>query len=261
MTIKECIDLVDNLKPNQYSIEDKVEWLTFLDHKVINDVLKTHEGYDGRYDLFDGYSPEKLGVGLIVPAPYDRVYTAYLNMKIDEANGETARYNNSAALYNAYWLEYKKWWNKTHMPISVTDSRYNRCPSGSKYDITDAMYEKLKRDLYFQLSDLFSKELGEDKIYNVIMNHVYNHVGEYTGKDGVDGKDGVGIVDFELAQSNGLEDTYAFKLSDGSTKAFVVKNGANGTSPNMDNYYTKQQINDMFGAYVNDIASLIGGNA
>ena len=29
MTIKECIDLVDNVKPNQYSIEDKVAWLSF----------------------------------------------------------------------------------------------------------------------------------------------------------------------------------------------------------------------------------------
>ena len=53
MTIKECIDLVDNVKPNQYSIEDKVEWLSYLDGTIINDVLKTHEGYDGSYDALD----------------------------------------------------------------------------------------------------------------------------------------------------------------------------------------------------------------
>lgn len=126
MTIKECIDRVDNLKPNQYSIEDKVEWLTFLDMKIVNDVLKTHEGYDGKYDDFTGYSPDNLGAPLIVPMPYDRLYTSYICMKIDEHNGETARYNNSASMYNSYLMEYKKWWNKNHMPISVTERRKRR---------------------------------------------------------------------------------------------------------------------------------------
>lgn len=123
MTIKECIDIVDNLKPNQYSIEDKVEWLSFLDQTIVNDVLKTHEGYHGEYEEFYGYSPDRLSVHLIVAPPYDRLYTAYLKMKIDEENGETARYNNSATMYNSYMMEYKRWYNKHHMPISVHERR------------------------------------------------------------------------------------------------------------------------------------------
>lgn len=123
MTIKECIDLVDNVKPNQYGIEDKVNWLSFLDGMLINDVLKTHEGYDGSYDLFGGYSYDKLNVELLVKAPYDRVYTAYLKMKIDEYNGETARYNNSATLYNSYLSAYKKHYNKHHMPLQTARMR------------------------------------------------------------------------------------------------------------------------------------------
>lgn len=116
MNIKECIDKVDNLKPNQYSIEDKVGWLSFLDGIIIEEVLKTHEGYDSRYDLFSGYSPDKLTEKLIADAPYDELYVAYLKMKIDEENGETARYNNSAAMYNAYYTMFKKHYNKTHLP-------------------------------------------------------------------------------------------------------------------------------------------------
>jgi hypothetical protein len=54
MTIKECIDIVDNAKPNQYGTKEKVMWLSFIDEIIINDVLKTHEGYDGRYDEFSG---------------------------------------------------------------------------------------------------------------------------------------------------------------------------------------------------------------
>jgi hypothetical protein len=86
MTIKECIDIVDNSKPNQYSTREKVMWLSFIDETIINDVLKTHEGYDGRYDDFTGYSEDKLSVPLIVKSPYDRLYTAYLKMKIDGEN-------------------------------------------------------------------------------------------------------------------------------------------------------------------------------
>ena len=123
MTIKECIDRVDSVKPNQYSIEDKVRWLSFIDHTIINDVLKTHEGYDQKYDEFDGYTEDRLSDGLIVEAPYDSLYEAYLKMKIDEENGETARYNNSATMFNSYMTSYKKYYNKHHMPLGEKSMR------------------------------------------------------------------------------------------------------------------------------------------
>lgn len=118
MTIKECIDAVDNVKPNQYSIEDKVKWLSFLDGIIINDVIKTHEGYRNQYEEFNGYSEDKLGTRLIVESPYDTLYVAYLKMKIDEENGETARYNNSATMFNSYLTAYKKHYNKHHRPLN-----------------------------------------------------------------------------------------------------------------------------------------------
>ena len=117
MTIQECIDIVDNVKPNQYGTEDKVRWLSFVDGIIINDVLKTHGDYEGQYDDFTGYSPDKTTVGLIAPPPYDRLYVAFLKMKIDEENGETARYNNSATMYNSYMMEYRKHYNKCHLPL------------------------------------------------------------------------------------------------------------------------------------------------
>lgn len=119
MTIKECIDLVDDVKPNQYSIENKVAWLSYLDGMIINDVIKTHEGYENEYEEFDGYSVDKLGMKLIVESPYDTLYVAYLKMKIDEENGESARYNNSATMFNSYYSVYKKHYNKLHMPLSL----------------------------------------------------------------------------------------------------------------------------------------------
>lgn len=132
MTIQECIDMVDNVKPNQYSVEDKVRWLSYLDGIIIEEVLKTHEDYDEKYDEFTGYSAERTGAGLIVGAPHDILYTAYLKMKIDEENGETARYNNSATMFNSYMLEYRKHYNRTHMPLSQGGAREWNSPISTK---------------------------------------------------------------------------------------------------------------------------------
>lgn len=194
MTIKECIDIVDSNKPNTYSIEDKVRWLSFIDEIIINDVLKTHEGYDGRYDLFEGYSADSVTIGLIVPSPYDRLYPAYLKMKIDGENGETARYNNSASLFNSYMMEYRKYYNKTHMPLSGDRPMppAHKCRPSER--LSEEEYENLKRDLYHMLSEYNAEMLSKDKIYDIVMSFVNNNIQMLrglNGKDGVDGKDGI----------------------------------------------------------------------
>lgn len=188
MTIKECIDQVDNVKPNQYGIEEKVEWLSFLDGIIINDVIKTHEGYNNEYEDFDGYSADKLGKKLIVDKPYDKLYVAYLKMKIDEANGETARYNNSATMFNSYLLEFKKYYNKTHMPLSI-HNRNNPKPTKQNggTQISGTELENIKREILSQLQELITDSLSNDKIYDIVMQYVYNHTNELKGKDGLDG--------------------------------------------------------------------------
>lgn len=185
MTIKECIDIVENIKPNQYTVADKVNWLTFVDMTIINDVLKTHEGYDGRYDLFEGYSPDKLTASLVVPTPYDRLYTAYLSMQIDRLNGETAKYNNSASLYNTYLLEYKRYYNKTHMPLDITRKGYGeKPPKKHTVGLTAAEYENLKRDLYFALSADVNEVISPDKLYDIVTSYAYNNIEMLKGADG-----------------------------------------------------------------------------
>lgn len=121
MTIKEAIDKVDGLKPNQYETEDKVEWLSSLDHQIYTDILLTHEGEASE---FKPYTVDDMDRKLIVDAPYTEVYTAYLKMKIDEENAETGRYNNSAILFNAYYDNFAKYWNKTHLPINKSNIRF-----------------------------------------------------------------------------------------------------------------------------------------
>ena len=185
MTIKECIDIVDSIKPNQYTIKDKVMWLSFIDEIIINEVLKTHEGYDGRYDSFEGYTEDKISVKLIVPSPYDRLYTAYLKMQIDKENGETARYNNSMVIYNTYMQEYRKHYNKTHMPLDITAKRISVNSSiKPTQGLSEAEYENLKRDLTFILTEYFNDTVSPDKLNDAITKYAQNNMEMLKGKDG-----------------------------------------------------------------------------
>lgn len=190
MTIKECIDIVDNIKPNQYTVKEKVGWLSFIDEIIINDVLKTHEGYDGRYDNFEGYSENKLSQTLIVPSPYDRLYTEYLKMRIDGENGEMAKYNNSAELFNSHMMEYRKYYNKTHMPLDVTRKNSRPNQKQGSLNLPDAVIENITRDLYARLSEDFAEMTSQDKIYDVVMSYVMNNAAMLKGQPGKEGEPG-----------------------------------------------------------------------
>lgn len=187
MTIKDCIDIVDNNKPNQYTIKEKVMWLSFIEQIIINEVLKTHEGYDGRYDDFEGYSEEKLSVTLIVPFPYDKLYPEYLKMMIDKENGETQRYNNSARSYNTYMTEYRKYYNKTHMPIDKTSRRAMPLPHKATVGLSDAEYENLKKDMTYILTEYFSGSVSPDKLYDAVTKYAQNNLEMLKGKPGKEG--------------------------------------------------------------------------
>lgn len=223
MTIKDCIDIVDNIKPNQYTIKEKVMWLSFIDEIIINEVLKTHEGYDGRYDNFEGYTEDKLSVTLIVPSPYDRLYTAYLKMKIDQENGETARYNNSAILYNSYMSEYRKYYNKTHMPLTI-GRRDVMPPRKVASGLSDAEYENLKKDLTFILTEYFSDTVSADRLSAIVTNYVQTNAEMLKGKDGYTPVKGV-----DYFTENELDTVRQdAKGDDGYSPNVVVSETANG---------------------------------
>lgn len=226
MTIKECIDNVDNIKPNQYGTEIKVQWLSFIDEIIINDVLKSHEGYDGRYDDFMGYSADKLSTPLIVPSPYDRLYPAYLKMRIDGENGETARYNNSAALFNTYMMEYRKYYNKTHLPLS-TPHKIPNPTNPNKLSVTEAQLEYLKRELYHVLSDDVGKALSDDKLYSIVTSYISNNIQMFKGKS-VDAPK-IGIVTLLASAWVGKDNLYSQRVN----IAGVTKNSQVDLTPDV----------------------------
>ena len=125
MTIAEIIDMVDDLKPNKFTDEQKISWLSDCDSVIFNDVISTHERQDGDPETFSGYAADVDGsTKLLVDAPHDQLYRYYLEMQIDQGNMEMAKYNNSAALYNQWLANYAGYYNRTHMPKSVKAFTY-----------------------------------------------------------------------------------------------------------------------------------------
>lgn len=139
MTILECITRVDSVKPNAYTVEEKVRWLSYLDASIKAQIIDTHEEEivetveetetseeTENIEEVKGlpYSCDRLTDELLVPFPYDELYMAYLKAKIDEENGETVRYNNTASSFNTLLSEFARAYNREHMPKKNTVLKY-----------------------------------------------------------------------------------------------------------------------------------------
>ena len=115
MTIMEALNRIDELKPNSYSTSEKIRWLSTLDGLVKTRVIDTHEG--GESVQFNGYTEDiDLDTVLLVEDLYADVYIKWLETQIDYANGEYAKYNNTAMAFNSAFTEYTNYYNRTHMP-------------------------------------------------------------------------------------------------------------------------------------------------
>lgn len=116
MTIIEAINRIDTLKPNSYTQQEKIKWLSTLDGIIKNEIIDTHKG--GENISFNGYNENTLlTTELLVPAPYDEVYLYWLESKIDYYTGETQKYNNSISMFNTAYSNYEKIYTRDHMPI------------------------------------------------------------------------------------------------------------------------------------------------
>ena len=115
MTVMEAIAHVDTVKPNGYSQDEKLRWLSVLDGTVKAEIIDTHEGAEdvtfAPYDEHTDFSQD-----LLVSAPYDEVYIRWLEAQIDYASGEYGKYNNSVKLFNTAYAAYERYYNRTHLP-------------------------------------------------------------------------------------------------------------------------------------------------
>ena len=143
MKIIEAIEKVDALKPNDYSREDKIGWLSTLDTTVKNEIIDTHEGAENV--IFSGYNSDTSpDTELLVPTPHDVMYLRWLEAQIDYHNGEIGRYSNSMTMFNSAYSAYAREYNRKHMPLSPNTiyvfrvEKYEKDPTTQRENIVDA---------------------------------------------------------------------------------------------------------------------------
>ena len=55
-------------------------------------------------------------VELLVEPPHSKLYAEYVMARIDYANGEYDKYDNSMQMFNAFWGEFSRWFARVYAP-------------------------------------------------------------------------------------------------------------------------------------------------
>ena len=115
MTISAAIAACDRMLPTTFAYGEKEAWLRELEARIREEIVRTHEGAEA---FLAGRAQEGEDA-LLAPSPHESLYLFYLLARIDLMNGETARYNESAALFNAQYDAFSAAYNRAHRPRSA----------------------------------------------------------------------------------------------------------------------------------------------
>ena len=113
-TLKEIIDGVDAEKPNAFDHDTKTRWLNEVEGRVQTDVFLI-----APVDIIQYAFNENQNTPLLVDPPHDKLYYAYLAARIDFANGEYEKYQNTMQLYNEFFAEFVRWFARNYHPADA----------------------------------------------------------------------------------------------------------------------------------------------
>ena len=125
VTIRDAIEQVDRLKPNQYTTDEKVRWLSVLDGQIWREAITQHDmPHD---DTFSGYDVgSDMDTELLVQDPYAvDIYINYLQSRIDRENAEISKYNQSITMYNTAYNTWLNLLTRTYRPLLT--GNYFKC--------------------------------------------------------------------------------------------------------------------------------------
>ena len=113
-TIKEIIERVDENKPNAFDTKQKMAWLSALDGKIAAEVMLMSIT---QVRLLEYRYPDHLDCEMLVSWPHEELYDLYLEAKIDFANGEYDKYQNSQAAFNSAYDDFVCWFVSNYDPV------------------------------------------------------------------------------------------------------------------------------------------------
>lgn len=113
MKIIEAISQIDDLKPNTYSMKQKILWLSNLESMVKRLVIDNHEG--GEAIAFEGFTEDTdTATQLFMPAPFDMAYLYWLEAQIHYANEDIDMYNSAILMFNGTFSAFKADYTRNH---------------------------------------------------------------------------------------------------------------------------------------------------
>lgn len=114
MTLSDVISSVDEIKPNAFSNETKTKWINEVEGMVQTEVFLFAPAEFIQYSY-----PNDKDTILLVDPPHDKLYAPYLEAKIDYANGEYNKYQNSMQMFNSFWGEFMRWFARVYRPADT----------------------------------------------------------------------------------------------------------------------------------------------
>lgn len=115
MTIMECLERVDTLRPNAYTKAEKLAWINALEVRLYTEVVLQHEGWDGiALAPYTEDTPDD--TLLMFKPPHDEMYLYYLLSMIALFNGELLKYQNDHQLFNEAYKQAAAAYTRQVMP-------------------------------------------------------------------------------------------------------------------------------------------------
>lgn len=106
ITPAQVLEQVDALVPNQYAKAEKLRWLAQAEGFVRRELCRE----TGELPVLTEVTE------LTAEPPFDELYRHYVEAQVHYANGETARYNSAAGLWNNAFLTYRDYRARTAAP-------------------------------------------------------------------------------------------------------------------------------------------------
>ena len=174
MTISEAISQTRKLSGNAVDDNTMCRWLSELDGRLMLDFYKGSEWM--AYAL-----PQDADHELLVPFPWDELYVHYLEAMVYYSNGEFERYRNSYEMYNKKELDFRQWYARTHVPITLDMLQKRDCTV-----VMEPQDQRCSRPFWYLSA------------YGIAVRHGYQGsvdewLAELVGPPGPKGEDGSGV--------------------------------------------------------------------
>lgn len=116
MTVRECIEFVDDVKPNAFTAEAKLAWVSQIEGRIASEIFLLAPAELARFRFTSALADG--GKELLVNSPYDDIYIAYLTAKVDSKNGEFNRMSTAAQSFNRLWDEFSAYIGNLYDPAA-----------------------------------------------------------------------------------------------------------------------------------------------